>query len=343
LQRLRELEYNALKSAVVARKYIDIARSLKSTSSYASKLISRLEKKGFKLRGNFDYSAIGLKEYLAITPLSMQVFEKPIPFIIEKTLFAESKRKLLAIRALIPVGCEKDFADILQIDTHEMWSIAYFSWNPYASRLSVLSNGKIISKTNGLTQLLESKTKIHVPIGKQLKQVDSLDLELMAELTRQPFLKLSELSLRKNMKNQTLNYHYTNHVKPVRLENLVIITPPQGYMVKIVQLKTPPHSEAQVAWALSNLHYVLSAYALLNTGIVLCTLLPDPYEEKQLAEALHTSSAILDFSYVGYVIGSKRYTIPFGDILQENTYNIEAVYQALYSHRRKIKYEVYEL
>jgi DNA-binding MarR family transcriptional regulator len=343
LQKLRELEYNALKYAVVARKYIDIARSLKTTPSYVSKLITGLERKGIKIYGKFDYASIGLIEYLMLLPFSQDIMEKNIPYIIQKTTLIKSKQKILMLRALIPDGAQKDFADILQADPNQMWRITSFSWNPYSSPLTVYTHGKITSNTLQLTELLETRKLVHTPPPKQQQKIDNLDLELVAEFTRNPFLKLSQLAQRKNMKNQTLNYHYTSHVKPIRLENEVIINPPPGYATRLLQIKTTQGHEEHIAWALSSLHYVQNTYALTGTGTVYTFLFPDPYEEKQLAETLYTCTDILDFTLFGYVTANKRYTVPFGDIIANGRYNIGIVYEALHVHRRKANYDIYEL
>lgn len=344
MKRLRTLEYEVLKAAVVARRYVDIARSTGTSPSYAARVLARLEEKGFRVRGGFDYRVLSLQETFILAPYSPPVYEKVVPFVVEKAIVEPSKkRRLIALRVLVPVGAAEEVLDILQLEPEVFSEVERFTWNPYASRATRFEAGLLSVDPEGLSELVEEGAFHRPSPAAQPIIPDEVDLMLVAEITRNPFLKLSKLSAERGLSGQVLSYHYVKHVKNARLDNEVRLEAPGETPGKLFEVYTPPGSEERVAWALSNLYYTREALAAPGRGSVYVFTYPQPSEEGAFLDLLRRHPLVEDYAFRGYVYAAREYTVPFGGVVGEGGYVLDAMYEALYSRSRKTNFIVYEI
>ncbi|QOJ79384.1 hypothetical protein IG193_02675 [Infirmifilum lucidum] len=341
--RLRRIEFNVIRHLPFCRDYTDVARSSGVSLSSVPRVLSSLRSK-FLLRALFDLNSMGFSLGLFKVRFSEELYQKPIPFVLEKIPVSLGKSELsLLLLALCPAGRCSDVADILK--SEEYTSLAgRFLWRSDMPRDAVLDGGYLRVNFDSIREIMEREIspRISAPVK---RKPDYVDLWITAELMRDPFVRLSKKAEEMGLKQQTASYHYNQHVRPLHLFN--VLTPKfRSLRVPgiLLELHTSRESSEQVAWGLS-LHPMIRETLVSEDGRVYVLSYIQGSDLFELYRFLEESELVKAFTYRGVLIHEVlEYTLPFGDAFREDPYNLEVMYEAIYTPRQpKPQWHVYRI
>uniref|UniRef100_A0A7C3SL23 Lrp/AsnC family transcriptional regulator n=1 Tax=Thermofilum pendens TaxID=2269 RepID=A0A7C3SL23_THEPE len=337
------LDCRLLTAIPQARRLSDLARSTGVSPAQLSKSLAALRER-FSVVGVFDYSALGLEEHLLLLDYNQSLWERSLPYVTCKAVLRTGKRpEKLLLLLLAPVGRAGEVADILGVSTGALRRVRVFRHRPDASSLISCRDGVLTPLFHSLNDVIGEGVAPSLR-AQPLRRVDNIDLWIVAELTRNPFAKLSRLGAARGLKQQVISYHYLSHVQSLHLYNAVVPKLQAAHVGRVLEVKVERGLEEPAAWALASLP--LTRFSVAEPGRNLVYVLAYPGEwELQLFKTLSSCSAVLDFRVVGYVVEELReYTVPFGEVVERGRYSLEILYEALYTPSTAgARWQVYEV
>lgn len=341
--KVSELEYKLLKSIPQARTASDAARIANVTPSYVLRRLRALRSR-FAIRGVFDYRALGLEEHATLIAFDAKIWETVLPYVTCKvTVQTGMQPEKLLLLVLAPRGRAGDVADILGVPGNGLEDAVPFRLRLDTAPLTVLSGGSLSPLTERLCEVIDSGRAPRFE-GMHVKKVDEIDLWLVAELSRDPFAKLSRAGQRMGLKQQVVSYHHVYHVRPLHLYNSTIPLLFSSTPGKLIQLKVREGLEEAAAWAMASLPFTYLSISLPGSGRVYALAYPGAWE-LDLLRRLSRCSGVEDYRVLGYAIEKPReYTLPFGEVLDRGDYRLDILYEAIYTPGRVDQaWKVYEL
>ena len=338
----RELDCRLLAAIPQARRVSDLARGTGASLAYILKRLAPLRER-FSLIGVFDYRALGLEEHLLLLDYRQELWERSLPYVVGKAVLRSGKNpERLLLLVLAPTGRAGDVADILGVSAAPR-KVKVFRHRPDASSLVACKDGRLIPLFRSFESVVWEGVAPDLR-AQPLKRVDSIDLWIVAELTRNPFAKLSRLGAARGLKQQVVSYHYLSHIQPLHLYNAVAPKLQATHVGRALEIKVEHGLEEPVAWALAGFPFTRFSAAEPGEGLVLALVYPGEWE-LPLLKALQACRGVLDFRVVGYVAEELReYTVPFGEVVARGSYSLEILYEALHTPRSaKAKWQVYEI
>ncbi len=330
--RLRRIEFDVLRHLPSCRDYTDVARSSGVSLSSVPRVLSSLRSK-FLLRAFFDFNSMGFSLGLFKVKFSEELYRKPIPFVLEKIPVSLGKNELsLLLLALCPAGKCSDVADILR--SEEATTLAgRFLWRSDLPKSAALNGGYLRVDFDSIRETVEREVppRISAPIK---RKPDYVDLWIVAELMRDPFARLSREAGKMGLRQQTVSYHYNQHVRPLHLFNVLT---PKFHSLRLpgvlLELRTSRENSEQVAWGLS-LHPMIRETLVSEDGRVYVLSYMQGGDLFELYRFLEESELVKAFTYRGALLREVlEYTLPFGDAFREDPYNLEVMYEAIYAPR----------
>ncbi|WP_460024875.1 hypothetical protein [Infirmifilum sp. SLHALR2] len=337
------MEFEVLKRLPLCRDYTDVARSAGVSLPTVPRVLESIKSK-FLLRAFFDFSAMGFALGLFKLRFTEELVQKPIPFVVEKIPVLQGKgEQSLYILALCPAGRCSEVADILRSDESQVLT-GRFLWRSDTMEEASLDKGYLRVSFSSVKKAIEEEImpRMGAPVR---REPDHVDLWIIAELMRDPFVKLSRESARAGLKQQTASYHYTQHVRPLHLYNALT---PRFYQLNIpgvlLELDVAKDAAEQVAWGLSR-HPMIREALASDSGKVYVLSYMQGGDLNELYRFLEDSNIVEDFTLIGVLTHRiLEYTTPFGNALKENPYNLEIMYEAVYTpKRRALEWSVYEI
>ncbi|MEZ0346446.1 MAG: hypothetical protein ABWK01_07835 [Infirmifilum sp.] len=339
--RLKGIEFEVLKSLPSAKDFTDVSRAARISLSSVRRVLQRLSEK-FLIRGNFYLEGFGYELLLVEKEFDPALFSRPLPFILEKIPVSTGKNKAVTyLLVLSPRGMREETADILRVD--EVLPVRKFVWRPdYSSELT-LQKGTLVLGLDSVVKAMESGfiPRLEPTIE---QRPDPIDLWIMAEITRDPFVSLSREARKMGIRQQTASYHYTQHVQPFHIFNALT---PRFYSYRVaglfLEVSTSPGMAEQVSWALSTHPMIRETFSLPEDKVYVLTYLQGR-ELWELFNVLRESDLIADFKVKGALtLKIMEYTPPFGPAFQENPYNLQPLYESIHTPSRSGNWAVYDI
>lgn len=341
--KLKRIELDVLRSLGDSRDYTDIARTARISPSSVRRVLERLREK-FLIRGYFSFKGLGYRLILLRKEFDPALYSRPIPFILEKIPLVTGKgKKTTYYLAMEPEEKQGEVADILKIKEEDVSPVRRFAWRPDVSGRLTLEHGHLQVEVGSLDHFLE---RVVVPFSETSQKLkpDHLDLWIIAEIMRDPFVSLSREAVKRGIKQQTASYHYTQHVKPFHLFNSVT---PRFYSLGIpgvlIEIKAKRDMPEQVAWALSTHPFVRETFSAPNEKVLALVYLQGG-DLLDFYKLLETSSLVEDFRFNGLLIGEiKEYTPPFGDAFKDDPYDLKPMFQAIYTPSTPASWTIFDI
>lgn len=341
--KLAELEYTLLRSIPQARTASSAAKLAGVSPSYVLRKLQALRGR-FTLRGVFDYKALGLEEHILTTRFSARLWEESLPYIsLKVALQTGMQPESLLLAILVPRGKAGDVADILGVSQDSLRPAVSYRLRLDAAILTEYLNGELVPLLDNLPEVVDSGKAPRLE-GIPPRRVDEIDLWLVAELSRDPFAKLSRAGEQVGLKQQVVSYHHVYHVRPLHLYNATIPRLYSNLPGRLLQLKVREGFEEAVAWALSSLPFSFTSIAQPGEGRVELLAYPGAWELSFLRR-LSRCRIILDYKILGYTLEKPReYTNPFGKVMSRGEYRLDILYEALYTpEKAERSWRIYEL
>ncbi len=339
----RELDCRLLIAIPQARRVSDLARSTGVSLAYASKRLAALKER-FSIVGVFDYRALGLEEYLLLLDYNRELWERKLPYITAKAVLRSGKKpERLLLLVLAPAGRAREVADILGVDTAILRKVKVFRHRPDASSLVACKDGRLSPRLQAFESVIGEGVAPDFK-AQPLRRVDNVDLWIVAELTKNPFAKLSRLGAPRGLRQQVISYHYLGHVQPLHLYNAVTPKLQATHVGRVLEVEVERGLEEPVAWALASLPFTRFSAAELGKSLVYALVYPGEWE-LSLFKVLDTCRGITEFRVIGHVAEELReYTVPFGEVVKQGGYSLEILYEALHAPRSAgARWQVYEI
>jgi hypothetical protein len=339
----RDLDCRLLTAVPQARRLSDLARSTGASLAYVSRRLTALRER-FSVIGVFDYGALGLEEHLALLEYRRELWERSLPYVIAKALLRGGKRpEKLLLLVLTPAGRARDVADILGVDAATLRRVKVFRHRPDASSLVACEDGRLAPLFHAFESVVNEGVAPDFK-AQPLKRVDGIDLWIVAELTRNPFAKLSRLGAARGLKQQVISYHYLGHVQPLHLYNAVAPRLQAVLVGRVLEVEVERGLEEPAAWALASLPFTRFSAAEPGKGLVHALVYPGEWE-LPLLKALDACRSMLDFRVAGHVVeGLREYTVPFGEVVERGSYSLEILYEALHTPGSgRARWQAYEI
>lgn len=341
--KLTELEYVLLRSIPQARTASDAAKLAGVSPSCVLRKL-RAVKARFALRGVFDFKALGLEEHVLAASFSERLWGESLPYVSFKAALRtgmQPESMLLVI--LVPRGRAGDVADILRVPQDDLRPAVLYRPRLDVALLTGYAEGELVPLLDKLTEVVDSGKAPRLE-GTPLRKVDEIDLWIVAELSRDPFAKLSRAGAQAGLKQQVVSYHHVYHVRPLHLYNATIPRLYENLPGRLLQLKVREGFEEAVAWALASLPFSFISIAQPGEGQVKLLAYPGAWELSFLKK-LSRCRNIIDFKVLGYTLEKPReYTNPFGKVMKRGEYLLDILYEALYTPERAERaWRLYEL
>lgn len=347
-------EYNILRYVPRVRKYAELAKSTGISTSYVSLKLKSLLKRNVRVRACFDLKAMGLSPVLILANYAEHIYNPPheikIPYILKKTKYYSGKKKKLFIYAVSPEGSEDQLVEALNIsvDTYHKIDTVY-RWRIDTAKLTEYRDHVLISNYEKLPQILPD-IEPYQPSSTLRRVPDMIDLWLIAEHMRNPFVKISKRIKEAGIRQQVASYHLSRHALKYHLYNIVEFKPPQRSKSTLLKLHVRRGENKRFAKALTESPAVQEAYTPANSeDTIYAVLTAYPSEETQLFRKLVELDIVEDFEILGLILEPpKEYTIPFKNVVGYGNWILDPLYAAMRAINRnqervKYSYKVYEL
>ncbi len=348
---LTPTEYKILSAVPRARSYAEISRMAGISTSYVSRKIEELYGRGFRIRGIFDLEALGLSEVFLLAEYDDEIFSPPngvqIPYILRKIKYWRGKTPLMAIYAAVPEGQEEEFSEALGLEGIFRRVVMTTRWRIDTARLTELRNGIPVSAYERLSEVYDS-IEPYEPRANEKRVPDRVDTWLIAELMRNPYVKIASRLRYVGVKQQVASYHLSRHVERFIIYNTVRIKERARPPYRLLGINAAKGEERRLGRALAQAPAVYEAY-VLEDGIIMALVEAYKWEEGDLYRLLRDSEYVEDFEEMGFVMEEPRaYSTPYGNVVTEKSWILDPLYASLYTIKRKTEnvsrdYFVYEL
>ena len=341
--KLKRIEFDVLKSLPTSRDFTDIVRSSGISPSSVRGILERI-RRSFLIRGFFHLSGLGYQLYLVRKEFDPILHIRLVPFIIEKIPVLVSKSRSLTFYLVMgPPEGRDEVADILKVDPDTVTPVRRFVWRPDVARGLTLKDADLNLEIDYIRENFE---KVVVPSFEPpiRQRPDHIDLWIIAELARNPFVKLSSIARSMGIKQQVASYHYLQHVRPFHIFNAVT---PRFSSLNIpgvfLEISVKNGMADQLAWALTNHPYIREAFSASDGNVYALTYLQGR-ELWDLYKFLKESDSIEDLRLYGVLIDEiKEYTPPFGEAFREDPYNLRPMYEAVQVPSKASGWMLYEI
>ncbi|RLE60824.1 MAG: hypothetical protein DRJ35_02195 [Thermoprotei archaeon] len=347
-------EYTILKHVPRVRKYAELSKATGISISYVSLKLKNLLKHNIRIRACFDLKAMKLSPILILANYTEHIYNPPhgikIPYILKLVKFYSGKKNKLFIYAVSPKGSEDELVEALNIsvDTYHIIDTVY-RWKIDTAKLTEYRDNILISNYEKLPQILP-EIEPYQPTSTLKRIPDMIDLWLIAELMRDPFVKISTRIKEAGIRQQVASYHLSRHVLKYHLYNIVEFKPQASSKSLLLKIHVRKEENKRFAKALTESPAVQEAYTLATRKDTIYAILTAyPSEEVQLFKKLVELDIIEDFEIVGLILEPpKEYTIPFKNVVGYGNWILDPLYAAIRAinknlRRVKYSYKVYEL